>query len=148
MGEDVLIRKVKEKKVVKVELDKDRRVGSLKKKLIKDLDYQAAADLTLSYRGRRMSDDRRLDFYGIEENDMLVLEKDQNSHLSPDLEAVQSARDWLKENIGLAEAELRDYIKTGGGEREMMFEFENEIAKLSLSEGKVKDYGLVSSDNM
>lgn len=150
MGGEVLIREVRDEKVVKVELDKGCSVGGLKEKLMKNLDSQIAPDLILTYKGRKMSDDRKLDFYGIEEYDMLVLEKDRNGYFHPDLEAVETAREWLEENIGLAKAEveLREYNRTSSGEKEMMFGFENEMAKLSLSEGKVEDYGLVSSKNM
>lgn len=135
--------------MVKAEIKQNCIVKSLKEKVLESLGYESD-EFSLSYRGREICDANDLEFYRIENDDLLILEKDRRDHFHQDLESVENAREWLEENIGMAgsEAELRNYSRTSRGEKEMIFGFEDQMAKLVLSEGKVEDYGLVSSKNM
>lgn len=146
---NVLIRFTDDENVVEVEIQGNCRVDNLKKQIVEssDLDHEG---LTLLYKGRKMCGDADLDRYSIEDNDLLVLEKRDKVDPDVGLEAVEDARDWLRQNIVTSgtTVELRDYSLKEEGEKEMIFELESEMAKLIMSGGKIDDYGLVSSKNM
>lgn len=146
---DLLIRCTLSGKVVEAEIEGGCKVEILKKKIAESLNFDHEGS-TLFYKGRKISDDADLERYSIEDNDLLVLEKRDKVDLDPGLEAVKDTRNWIRQNIVTSgtDVELRDYSLKEGGGKEMIFELESEMAKLSMSGGKIDDYGLVSSEKM
>ncbi len=152
MGNKILIRDVKREEVIEARLRFECEIGSLKKKLVEYLGCEMSEDYTLNYKGMKMSEEKNLDFYGIEEHDLLVLEenlkKGKKYLLDKDFELVESAQEWLEENIGVSKSmiELLKYRRTDDKKREMIFEFGDKTVKLISSKDKIEDYGFISSE--
>ncbi len=149
----VLVRDTGRDEVYEVPVDLEEDIGELKRKISSDLRGVSRSDIFLYHKGIRLSEKQLPKFYGIEDDDFIVL-KDEPSYGSnlkkdmlADYEFVQEGERWLEQNIGLNGLELEKYERIREDDRKMIFRSEGMRYKLNLSKDGVDDYVALSSKN-
>ncbi len=147
----VLVRDTVTEEVYEITVEIDEKIEELKKKISQRLVGKSAGDFFLYHEGVRLSEKQPPKFYGIEENDILVLKSEASygsklkESLLADYESVAKAERWLEQNIGLGRIELEKYERVAEDDRIMIFRSEGSRYKLTLSEDGIDDYVALSS---
>ncbi|MBS3817280.1 MAG: hypothetical protein KGY76_06935 [Candidatus Thermoplasmatota archaeon] len=140
----IFVRKVNRKDTIELEVELRKTVKELKRMVVGSRNSIHTANFSLYCRGKRLSEEKSLGFYGIEEYDLLIFDRNQKEReIFPESqEEILEGKRWLEKNIGVDKKnlELIEYSQQEDGSRKVSFEINEEEYGLTISEGRIREY--------
>ncbi len=152
MRSKLFVRDIDRRETIEVEVGLEEKVEALKREV--ERCFSLGVDYSLFYRDVELLEEKLLKFYGLEEYDLLVLQRGdgENSSLREnfpeDQERISRGKRWLEKNIGLNtdELDLNEYIRSEDERTEMIFEREDSLYQLKVSEEKIEEYDMFMNE--